>query len=494
MTIPCELLVVVLGPPRPARRRDLERRIVEQARERDRGRPLVGLQRRGVGERLERAPRLTARLRAAIELRGGVVASPHQGEQLAGLRAQRDQATLKRTRGLLGMQARVALLELRDALAQRDRREALRAAVERRVDAQPIGLEHARVVDVGELAAQQVQEIPGVARVGGHRGEPQAARPAPWRGPPASSRPCCSIISSTRLRRRTARSGLAIGREPVRALDHRREQGRLGDVELARALAEEDVRRLADAVDRRGTALSEIDLVQVGLEDLVLVVTSLDDERHRGFLELAPERALGRQEEVLDELLGDGAPALTHGAGAQVRDQRARDPAQVDAAVRPRSADPRRRGSRPPDGRGSSLELHELALLAVRAVEGADRLRLEQHRAELASARQLADLLDQASRRAGARRRARAPSASGCSNAWRWMRARLAPQAYSPGREPPRLACLAEAQARERRAQIDQLPVEPWVQDRRRREDPRRHLESAGPRSGRARCGRGSAR
>ena len=207
VTIPCELLVVVLRPPRPARRRDLERRVVEQVRERDRGRAAVGLERRGVDERLEGAAGLTARLRAAIELRGGVVASPHQREQLAGLRPQRDQAALQRARGLLGAQARVALLEIGEALAQRDRRQPLRAAVERRVDAQPVGLEHARVIDVGELAAQQVEEIPGVARIGRHRRRAAAARPAPWRAPPASSRPCSSIISSTRLRRRIARSG-----------------------------------------------------------------------------------------------------------------------------------------------------------------------------------------------------------------------------------------------------------------------------------------------
>ena len=171
------------------------------------GAPSQGLERRGVDERLEGAAGLTTRLRAAIELRGGVVAPPHQREQLAGLRAQRDQAALQRARGLLGTQARVALLEVREAFAQRDRRQALRAAVERRVDAQPVGLEHARVIDVGELAAQQVQEIPGVARIGGHRGEPQRLGLAPWRGSSASSRPCSSIISSTRLRRRTARSG-----------------------------------------------------------------------------------------------------------------------------------------------------------------------------------------------------------------------------------------------------------------------------------------------
>ena len=166
-------LVVVLRPPRSARRRDLERRVVEQVRERDRGRAVQGLERRGVHERLEGAAGLTPRLRAAIELRGGVVAPPHQREQLAGLRAQGDETALQRAPGLLGAQTREALLEIRETLAQRDRGEALCAAIERRVDPQPLGLEHARVVDVRELAAQQVEKIPGVARIGRHRGETQ---------------------------------------------------------------------------------------------------------------------------------------------------------------------------------------------------------------------------------------------------------------------------------------------------------------------------------
>ena len=172
-------LVVVLRPPRSARRRDLERRVVEQIRERDRGRAVAGLERRGVHEGLEGAAGLTPRLRAAIELRGGVVASPHEREQLAGLRAQRHQAALQRAPGLRGAQAREAVLEVRQALAQRDRGQPLRAPVERRVDPQPLGLEHALVVDVRELAAQQVEKISGVARVGRHARRDAAARPSP---------------------------------------------------------------------------------------------------------------------------------------------------------------------------------------------------------------------------------------------------------------------------------------------------------------------------
>ena len=259
-------------------------------------------------------------------------------------------------------------------------------------------------------------------------------------------------------------------------MDHRGEQRRLGDVELAGALAEEDVRRFADAMDRRRPALPEIDLVQVGLEDLVLVVTSLDDHRHRGFLELALERAVGSQEEVLDELLGDGAAALTHLAGSQVREQRARDAAQIDAAMH-LEALVLDGEDRVDQVRRQLLELHQLALLAVHAVERADRLRLEQHRAELAAARQLPDLLDQGAvepqhhvaRRLGARRMLEGLEVDAGAARAPGVLARLEP-AGSRG--------LAEAQTRERPAQIDELPVQARIQDGRRREDPRRNREA----------------
>ena len=46
----------------------------------------------------------------------------------------------------------------------------------------------------------------------------------------------------------------------------------------------------------------------------------LEHEGEQGLLDLAPERALGGQEEVLEELLGDGAAALDVAVRADVAD------------------------------------------------------------------------------------------------------------------------------------------------------------------------------
>ena len=85
-----------------------------------------------------------------------------------------------------------------------------------------------------------------------------------------------------------------------------RENGGLGQCELANALAEVVFARLFDAV----STVTEIDVVEVELEDLVLRKLLLDAPREKNFLHFALVRALVGEEDVLDDLLGDGAAAL----------------------------------------------------------------------------------------------------------------------------------------------------------------------------------------
>ena len=79
-------------------------------------------------------------------------------------------------------------------------------------------------------------------------------------------------------------------RQVVRRVDHARDRRGLGEREVADVLAEEEARALGDAVDRERPALSEVHLVQVELEDLVLRRAPLEHERHELLGELAPPR------------------------------------------------------------------------------------------------------------------------------------------------------------------------------------------------------------
>ena len=92
-------------------------------------------------------------------------------------------------------------------------------------------------------------------------------------------------------------------------------------------LAEIELRRESDAVDRTVAVLAEVDLVQVGLEDLVLVVVQLEQHRHQELGHLAPHRALGRKEEVLYELLRDLPPCTRSVNTLRARARPRRSPA-----------------------------------------------------------------------------------------------------------------------------------------------------------------------
>ena len=105
----------------------------------------------------------------------------------------------------------------------------------------------------------------------------------------------------------------------------------------ARRLAEIALRGLLDAVG----AGAEIDAVEIHLEDLRLGELTLEPQRQQRFLELAVDRALLRQEEILGELLRDGRAALRDGAVQDVGDESAPDAERVDAVMFVRSGGPR---------------------------------------------------------------------------------------------------------------------------------------------------------
>ena len=150
---------------------------------------------------------------------------------------------------------------------------------------------------------------------------------------------------------------------------------------------------LAHPVDCRGAALAEIDLVEIALEDRLLLVTGLHDQRHRGFLELALETAFRGQEEVLDQLLRQCAAALANPTGAEVDPQGPDDAAEIDPAVREEAL------ILDGEDRVDQVLRHtshanQLPLLVIGSVVGTHQLRLQQQSTELAAGPGIAELLD----------------------------------------------------------------------------------------------------
>ena len=118
----------------------------------------------------------------------------------------------------------------------------------------------------------------------------------------------------------------------VRRLRQRGEIGGFRDGQLVDRLVEISERGGGDAIG----AEAEIDFVEVELEDLVLGIGALDLERQQRFLDLARQRHLVGEQEVLGDLLGDGGGALRAAAAAVVLhegDRRARDAGEIEPAM-----------------------------------------------------------------------------------------------------------------------------------------------------------------
>ena len=118
----------------------------------------------------------------------------------------------------------------------------------------------------------------------------------------------------------------------VGRLGQRREIGRFRGGELVHRLVEIEQRGGGDAVG----AHAEIDLVEIKLEDSLLGERPLDLHRQQRFLDLARERHLVGEQEVLGDLLGDGGGALRAPPAAVLLHEQhrgARDAGEVDPAV-----------------------------------------------------------------------------------------------------------------------------------------------------------------
>ena len=223
--------------------------------------------------------------------------------------------------------------ELFDALAQRRSRQALGAALEGRIHLDALTRQHGRVVAVGELNAQEVEKIPRVAGVGCDRREAQGLcdRRVALRGfDPA-------LLGHQRQHQIAALArtlGIAVGRDAIRTLDQRSKQSGLGETQVVDPLAKKAKRRFPDSMYLRRTALPEVDLVQIGFENFALVVAELDEQSHHRLVSLSLQGSLGREEEVLDELLGERAAALSNAACTQIGEKRPTDAPHVDSRMR----------------------------------------------------------------------------------------------------------------------------------------------------------------
>src|SRR5207248_1831489 len=119
--------------------------------------------------------------------------------------------------------------------------------------------------------------------------------------------------------------GIELGRRLWKA----GEEAGLGQRQLARGLAEIGLRRRLDPIG----PIAVVNPIEIGLEDLCLRVLMLDLDREDRLVQLAQDRPIFREVEVLDELLRDRAAALVETQMQQVIQAGLARAQQVQTAV-----------------------------------------------------------------------------------------------------------------------------------------------------------------
>src|SRR5262249_1838918 len=120
-----------------------------------------------------------------------------------------------------------------------------------------------------------------------------------------------------------------VGTEIIRTLGQARKQRAFLDRELLRRLAEIAARRHLDAPG----AAAEINGIEIELENLRLAERLLAPRRHDHLANLALVGQVFADQEVLDDLLGDGRAALRAPGGGEIADEGADQAALVDPLV-----------------------------------------------------------------------------------------------------------------------------------------------------------------
>jgi hypothetical protein len=161
-----------------------------------------------------------------------------------------------------------------------------------------------------------------------------------------------------------------------RAAHHRDQQRDFVELQLRERLAEVELTRKPETVDRALSVLAEIDFVDVGIHQVLLLEMDLEQHGHHRFFELAPERPPVVEEIALHELLRERRAALLDLPCAQVHPGRAQNCADIDAEMRIELAvldDLQCSGQEP----GDFLRRHHDAVFAMDREDAADEQRIQ---------------------------------------------------------------------------------------------------------------------
>jgi len=258
-----------------------------------------------------------------VELGRAVVAPSNEREDLAGVRIERDECHLWvgdrwrfLTFGCL-MQVADEIVDILHANLDRLGGNLLEIRIERGVNAQALVREILIANALNEPLVNEIDEVGSLACVNVGRGK---AKRLGFGCVSLGAGNGAGLDHGIEDDVATLHSalGMTIGIAIAWVLKQPSEHGALGDVELTKRLAEEGLRRLAEAVNLVTSDVAKIHLIGVHLEDLLLVEASLELEGDHNLPQLASDLFFGREEEAASELLRERGTSTAHMVREQI--------------------------------------------------------------------------------------------------------------------------------------------------------------------------------
>ena len=125
----------------------------------------------------------------------------------------------------------------------------------------------------------------------------------------------------------------AIRRESVRRPNQPSQESRFSYGEVGELFGKIKLRSFVNPENPLRAFLTQIDFVQIVLENFIFGISSFRNERHHRFLDLATERALVVKEKIFHQLLRQRASALHHAGASNVDPNSAQYRDRVDPVM-----------------------------------------------------------------------------------------------------------------------------------------------------------------
>ena len=333
------VVLVVVIPRRPVGGKTPfvdEARVADERGRRDVPARQTRLERSEIDERLEQRSDQPLRIERAIELIDVVIAAADERADFAAWNVDVNQYALQFRLWIAAAQAAIAALDSLQSRFENARGAVLRGEIDRRVNLQAATFHILDPVVVRHF----LQHAVDIERNRTEAGALAKRLARQRRGQRFLIRPLIDLLllqHQAEHRRATLRGEIGPDerRVVVRTADQSRQQRGFRHVDFRHRLAEIEARCFADTENGDRAVAAEVDVVEIGLEDLALRIFRVEDDGHECFKNFTAQSSFTRQVVILDKLLRESGSPFGHAVMRHVAKERAHDAERIDSGVMP---------------------------------------------------------------------------------------------------------------------------------------------------------------